>query len=183
MACGPALTVPQTCFVDVIAVPGSRVIDKIKVGDGDHGLIGATDDVLFFVYSSDAPGELDAFDIASRRTLWWLDGWQDSYATSDGKTVIIQRHNGTGPDPSELEAVDVRTGAMRPLLRLDGASSGYYLWPELSDDRYAVLGPESRLADAFLHGVNRIEARVFDLRSGELLPTPLVLTLDAVPVN
>jgi hypothetical protein len=46
-----------------------------------------------------------------------------------------------------------------------------------------VLGPDSRLNEAFLHGVNRVEARVFDLQSGELLPTPLVLTLDAVPVN
>ena len=126
----------------------------------------------------------DAFGVArSRRTLWSLDGWEGSYATSDGNTVIIQRHDLRAGDPSELEAVDVRTGAVRPLLRLDGAISGYSLWPELSDDRYAVLGPGSRLAYAFGQGVNSIEARVFDLRSGELLPTPLVLTLDAVPVN
>ena len=172
---------PETCFVDVIAVPASRVIGKIMVGDGDHGLIDATDDVLFLVHPGDSPGFLDAIDIASRRTLWSLDGWEGSYATSDGNTVIIQRHDLRAP--SELEAVDVRTGALRPLLRLDGAMSGYSLWPELSDDRYAVLGPGSPLAYAFGQGVNSIEARVFDLRSGELLPTPLVLTLDAVPVN
>ena len=186
-ACGPAGPgVPKRCFVDVIDVASGTVTRP--VADIPLFLWDISDTTLFAV-----PEELSfvvAYDRNTGERRWQTEPRSfgiDHYPTSDGRTYVVEfivPGDGEGtPGSWVLAAIDTADGTLRELYRVaDGPEGPRTLWPELSDDRFAVIGRvNARLVEAFGNGPPSVSADVVDIATGQVSPAALTIPSPAKP--
>jgi hypothetical protein len=98
--------------------------------------------------------------------------FQHAYPTADGRIVQAL----IGEDLSfRIELLDAATGSGRVVFERSG-TEGLVLWPELSNDRYAVVSTSGNLADAAVAS-HLVRAGVVDLATGEYVPAGIELEL------
>lgn len=179
-ACGPAGPGgPKRCFVDVINVASGSV--SRPVTDIPFYLWDVSDTTLFAV-----PDELSfvvAFDRETGALRWQTESRSfgiDHYPTSDGAAYVVTYVSlGNGEDIPTLlvlAAIDAASGAIRVIHEEADGGQPMSLWPELSDDRFAVVGRvNARLVEAFGNGPSSVSADVVELATGQVFPAALTI--------
>jgi hypothetical protein len=157
--CSPALG----CVTQVVdMVTRTTRATKIPLLE-DRYPVFATDDVVLYM-----PGEvtftIDAYDIATGQALWSRSGDEilAGYVTSDAMLILELL---TAPRTYAIERVDPRSGHTS-VIDSRPRTKDVTLWPELSSDTIAVIGPAPRIT--FAQGLSAtVKLDLLDLSTGE----------------
>lgn len=183
-ACGPVLVLPPHCFIDVIDVASGAF--SRPVTDTSLYLWDVSDTTLFAV--PDERTFIVAFDRQTGEQRWQAESAEfvDHYPTSDGAAYVVTYVSlGNGeeiPTLKVLAAIDTASGAIRVVHQEPDSVSPLSLWPELSDDRFAVVGHVNAfLSAAFGGGAPSVSADVVELATGQVFPNALTILSPATP--
>lgn len=176
-ACGPAGPGgPKRCFIDIIDVTSGTVTRPVT--DIPLYLWDVNDTTLFAV--PDERTLVAAFDRQTGGQRWQADAAEfvDHYPTSDGRTYVVTfvvPGDGAGtPSSWVLAAIDTADGNVREVYRV--GDEPRTLWPELSDDRFAVVGRvNALLSGTFGNGRLSVSADVVELATGQVFPAALTI--------
>lgn len=110
------------------------------------------------------------YDFTTGKLLWVHEGARaesGGYLLGDGST-LIQAYQDTAVSERVVATIDIRSGAMRELLRFPKTEPSPDLWAEVSNDRYAVLIPGGHGLDGALAGTGSFMADLLDLATGTI---------------
>jgi len=182
-ACGPATPGggADHCVIDVIDTATDTVTRPIT--DTAFYLRAVSDTTLYA--APEGPDIVAAFDRATGRQRWQVGGgaFWSSYATSQGAFIAAWvPATAAGPRPRMgVAALDATTGAMQMFDEVS-TDPGLTLWPELSDDHYAVASRGGSLLEgAFRHGLRSVSADLIDLTTGQVFPYALTIPSPITP--
>jgi hypothetical protein len=158
-------------LVDLVA--GTRTT---PVRDAHGFLIGLTSRLLYLV--DDTSTSLDAFDAVTGELRWHLDDLQIGglAPATDGSRAVLSYLPGTrtGAPTFTLASADAATGARQILLeRADTDAPTFY--PDLSGDRFAVIGGGGTLGELLGGAHRRAALTLVDTRSGATQPDAVVI--------
>lgn len=176
-ACGPAGPGgPKRCFIDVIDSVSGKVTRPVI--DTPLNLWDVSDATLFAV--PEERNFVTAFDRKTGAQQWQAksDEFVGHYLTPDGTAYVVSYvsvgNGGDIPTFSVLATIDTTNGAIRVIHEEAAGGRPMSLWPELSDDRFAVVGRvNARLIDAFGNGAASLSADLVDLATGQVIPDGL----------
>lgn len=176
-ACGPAgQGGPKRCFIDVIDAVSGTVTRPVT--DTPLNLWDVSDATLFAV--PEERNFVTAFDRKTGAQRWQAksDEFVEHYPTSDGTAYVVTYvsvgNGGDIPTFFVLAAIDTTNGAIRVIHEEADGGRPMSLWPELSDDRFAVVGRvNARLIGAFGNGAASLSADLVDLATGQVVPDGL----------
>lgn len=128
------------CLTFVIdAVAGSSLLTPIPLLPMYP--VYATQHSIVFV-DGEAPEALVAYDPTTGERLWTHEGreFQRGYVTGDGTLVVPSLRQTDSGVQFEVERIDPESGAS-VLVLTRSATEDLALWPEVSSDTRAVIGP------------------------------------------
>lgn len=127
------------------------------------------------VFGPDYLRQISGMDLDSGKLLWTLPDadYSFGYVVADAALIQARRVEHGGAFASEILRVDLQSGAFEILVSSDEDLS---LWPGLSNDRVAVLGPGGRLEEAGLFESTATVATL-DLSTGNLERGALTIAL------
>ena len=172
---GSGLCEMERCWIDVVDLATGARTTPIR---GQEGFLTAlSEDTLYTL--NDARSHLRALDAQTGSVLWSLEESEigGMYPTSDGSRLIVaySASNGEGAPTFTVASADARTGALQRLLERPTDTSIYNLFGDLSNDRFAVIGPGTRLGDGLAGVRARLALTLLDVRSGAALADAVTL--------
>lgn len=170
----------ERCRIDVIDLTSGDT--RLGVVEVDGFLRDITDSVAI----AGSQWEIAGYDLTTGAKLWsFAPGEiQDGYMTTDGR--LVQGYNAwvpaggdtyTGPTYT-VATINVISGDVRVLFEDPDQGLAPRLWPEVSGDRFAVLGRDGRMGsffDFFGGGAAVAITDLLDLETGELIRGRLVI--------
>ncbi len=172
-ACGPVLVRPQHCFIDLIDVASQTVTRPIT--DTSLYLWDISDTILFV--APDGVPFVEALDGTTGGLRWQTDealgGFFSHYLTRDGEALVVSYVKAANV-VAVVAGVDLANGAIR-IVREEPGDSDLWLWPELSDGSYAVVGHGDELRSVFGTGLSAASADLVDLVTGDVTPNALTI--------
>jgi hypothetical protein len=162
------------CRVDVI---------DLTTGDTRLGVVevdGFLRDITDSVAIAGGQGEIAGYDLTTGARMWTFAPGELmlGYLTSDGR--LVQGYYawlpGTTPPIYTVATIDVTSGDVRVLFEDPDQGPEVRLWPEVSGDRFAVLGRDGRMGSFFGEGglgsprsAAVAVTDLLDLETGELI--------------
>ena len=164
----------ERCRVDVIDLTSGDT--RLGVVEVDGFLRDITDSVAI----AGGQGEIAGYDLTTGAKLWSFAPGELTlgYLTSDGR--LVQGYYawlpGTTPPIYTVATIDVTSGNVRVLFEDPDQGPVVRLWPEVSGDRFAVLGRDGDMASFFGEGgfgspssAAVAVTDLLDLETGELI--------------
>jgi hypothetical protein len=163
---GSALCSGEECTVDLVDLASGSRTTPVR---NAHGfLLAFTNRVIYLV--DDTSTSLDARDAATGELRWHLDNVQIGglRPTSDGSRAVLSYlpAGQSGPLTFTLASADAASGALQVLLERPADADVPSFYPNLSGDRFAVIGGGGTLGEQ-LGGIRRrVALTLVDARSG-----------------
>ncbi len=165
---GSALCTGDRCTVDLVNLASGLRTTPIRNGHGF--LVALTDRVIYL--ADDTLTTLDALDAVTGELRWQLADVQLSgvLPTSDGSRVVLSYLPGhvAGSPVFTLASADAATGVLQVLLQRPADTDVPTFYPNLSGDRFAVIGGGGTLGEWLGGSRGRAALTLVDTRSGAL---------------
>jgi hypothetical protein len=172
---GSGLCEAERCWIDRIDLATGARTTPVRAWNGF--LTALSQDTLYTV--NDTSTSLWALDARTGSAQWSLEDGEigGMYPTSDGTRLIVgySPNNSGGAPTFTVSSADARSGAIQRLLERSTDTGIYNLYGDLSNDRYAVIGPGATLGDGLAGVRARLALTLLDVRSGAALADAVTL--------
>jgi hypothetical protein len=173
---GSGLCTIDRCWIDVIDLATGTRTTPVR---GHEGFLAALSDQILYTVN-DTSTYLTALDSSTGSVRWTLDDAQIEamFATMDGSRLIFAYLPGLsrgGPFTYTIGSADASTGAIQRLLERSDASP-FSLLPSLSNDNFAVIGPNGSLGETLTGSRAQVALTLVDTRSGAVQTDSVTLT-------